>query len=257
MLTFVGTLFYFMEIIMGSFYSGFGMHKKFEGTCENGSIYLHGKHVGYYDNGVIYDSNVMKIYRKELARYGNGSVYINGHHVASYHDGIVEEPYINSRKQFGSYDGDDAGAAALVLFLSTDSNKNYSMQDNTMNTDNGIIYKLFKIIGTIIGFIIKWIIMLIIGLVKYYILPFVLGATWLLFIMLFLSILCPSMITVIIFAVIQQWVIPTLFIPYYVTLICRRIKKKITTKEMYKQLLSWFLKGPFAYKGFFKTKNNK
>ena len=98
---------------MGNIYDSYRQHL---GYCEDGIIYSGRTPIGRYENGSIYNHH-----REHVGSYAGGSIYNRfREHIASYDNGLVYNKYLNvavGREQIGSYDGDPAAAAALVLLF--------------------------------------------------------------------------------------------------------------------------------------------
>ncbi len=113
---------------MGEFYSGFGYTRTFLGSCENGQIYkgsgIYRETIGSYSNGSVYRGYGFG--GDLVGTYENGSVYtvpcytgtgFSSELVGTYDSDTI---YIKSGlfgQSVGSYSGDGAEAAALLLLM--------------------------------------------------------------------------------------------------------------------------------------------
>ena len=242
---------------MGSFYSGFGGHKSHLGHCEDGIIYSGRTPIGRYENGNIYNQ-----FKEYVGSYGGGSIYNQFHeHIASYDNGIVYNKYLNAvvgREQVGSYDGNPAEAAALVLlFLGGDNINTRSgttAEENTTtsrtttysssgDSDTGCLSCL---IFLAIGGLLKLLWPIIEIIIFYYIIPVFSSMTWFVFVHMLFG--ATGLVPLLFVGAIVIGICFTTFIPYWFSLVKYRVKKQITTQQVLSYYGKWFLKGPFAYK---------
>ncbi len=245
---------------MGSFYSGFGGHKSYIGHCEDGIIYRgsgNGNPIGRYEGGSIYNQ-----FKEHVGSYSGGSIYnASGKHIASYENGIVYNSYLNvavGKEQLGSYDGNPAEAAALVLLFigGSDSSGGGSGDYGTSNSsDDGC---LFALLAGLFNLLLS-LILLIPYALKYLFLYvyFLIGATATIY-YIGAMILCG--VTGLVFLMFPLSFIPTAFvfisIPYWIILFTQKRKRNMSWKETLKYYKLWFFKGPWAYPYIIDLKNN-
>lgn len=226
---------------MGSFYGGFGSYKSFLGHCDDGIVYKgsgNSTPIGRYEGGTIYNQ-----FRECVGSYSGGSIYdAFGTHVASYANGSVYNEYLNAavgREQLGSYDGDPAAAAALVLLFLNNSSKSES-------TSSGSQSGSARSIGYIIGFIIKSILKYTVGIL-FNALIFPLYSAITLWGWLLLIFSCTIIPFLLIPVVVLEIVLEICFVPYWRRVNRLKKGKKISKKEFSRLWGMWWLKGPWAY----------
>lgn len=242
---------------MGSIYKGFGGHKTYVGYCEDGVIYSGRTPIGRYENGNIYNQ-----FKEPIGSYSGGSIYNQfNEHVGSYEGGSVYNKYLNvifGKEQIGSYDGDPAAAAALILLFigeraangtndkDSENGDSTSVSSSSASSETGFLSAIFALLWGIISAIFVYVLS---PFFVYLWIPTVLGISWIGFIGAFLTILCASLglVPLAIPFIILVSIIELLFYVYWVLVIVVKIKTHSTRKEMLKLFGKWFLKGPFAF----------
>lgn len=249
---------------MGSIY----VNKICVGHCENGIIYSGSENrnpIGRYERGGIYNQ-----FREQVGSYSDGSIYNKfNEHIASYDSGLVYNKYLNSivgKESIGAYEGDPAGAAALVLLflgetatnsvnttIESNTNESYANESfvnttyySSSDESGGFLDVVLALIGSIIHFIF---VKVIPCYFIYFWLPSTFMITWFGIICLIICMIFAyvGLVPLIILFGIPLMIIQYLFIPYYIFVVVVKIKTKCSTKEIFKLFWGWFLKGPFAY----------
>ena len=253
---------------MGSIY----INKNYVGHCEDGVVYRgSGKSnpIGRYEGGNIYNQ-----FREHVGSYSGGSIYNKfNEHIASYESGIVYNKYLNftvGKDSVGTYDGDPAGAAALVLlFLGetvinsgnsvVDSNgdESYSVYTASSSGEStGFFSSILVLIGSAFVFLfVKVIPFLFVEVIPfalvYFWIPihaYIIGVTlWVNLIFCCLINICTGGIfTTLLFGILNM-ISLCLFIVYYICVISIKIMTKCSREDVLKMFCKWFLKGPFAF----------
>ena len=244
---------------MGSFYSGFGQGKNFLGFCEDGIVYKgSGKKspIGRYENGNIYNQ-----FKEHVGSYSGGSIYdAFGTHIASYDGGCVYNKYLNvafGQEQVGSYEGNPAEAAALVLLFLGGNDVNGDNKDKhtpSPSCEGGCLSALFNLVVAIFGAILKLLWPVIKFFTVWFWLPMYVAPTLVGFsAMLFFAI--SGMETVALGIAFVLIGLEFISIPYWVILFFKKMKMKMLWKETFKYYGKWFIKGPWAYKDIIELKN--
>ncbi|MBE6734043.1 MAG: hypothetical protein E7563_01705 [Ruminococcaceae bacterium] len=259
---------------MGSIYSGFGESKKYLGHCDDGIIYKgvgNSNPIGRYNNGSVYNQ-----FKEIVGFYGGGSIYNSfREHIASYDDGIVYSKYLNyltGQKQvgtyIGSYDGESAEAAALVLlFLGGDSinqeteSENFQQERTTSessesSSDTGCLGSIFSIIGFLLMGAIKLIFYFYKFIFLYLFFTIFATVTIFYFIILILSAVTGILPGIALGLGVFGTVLVASSLPYWVILFTQKFKRKMKWKDTFKYYGKWFIKGPLAYKDIIELKNS-
>lgn len=242
---------------MGSIYKGFGGHKTYVGYCEDGVIYSGRTPIGRYENGNIYNQ-----FKEHIGSYSGGSIYNQfNEHVGSYEGGSVYNKYLNAtfgKEQIGSYDGDPAAAAALILLFigeraangtndkDSENGDSTSVSSSGASSETGFLSAIFALLWGIISFLF----VVVIPFYFVYILaPSYLGLSWVGLLCAVLSILFAStgIVPLAIPFILVFSIIETLFGIYWVLVIIIKIKTRCTRIDVLKLFGKWFLKGPFAF----------